>query len=235
METREYAQVIRRSQELLSQTRNVGLSGDWEDLYTVVDFLAYGFGRVYPTMPCKAGCSHCCEEMLFRVSEVEWRAIAHHLSLLDPAEQARLKEKVRTTFAPFRPELEALAHFWSTTPMGTPGAPLEGLPTRCPFLGSDGRCGIYEVRPLVCRAYGHFGVTIEGTQTMLICRPFGPGFLEGLSGQGVEALTVPPIEPFYRRLRELGPSDLLAPLPLWALAWADASDHQDLQAVEGLE
>lgn len=42
--------------------------------------------------------------------------------------------------------------------------------TQCPFLGQDMRCGIYEVRPLTCRA---FGVTRDNADTCP--RPPGKG------------------------------------------------------------
>lgn len=207
---------------MLAKTRNVGQSGDWEDLYTVVDFLSYAFGKVYPSLPCKAGCSHCCEVSIFRVTETEWRAIEALLTAgLEPAAASALKASIREVYAPHRAQLEALAGFWSATEWGTPGAPIQGLPTRCPFLTSDGVCGVYEVRPLVCRAYGSFGVTIGGRPTMLICDPYGPAFIDELNQGGAESLTVAPVEPMYKRLNELAPGDAIAPLQLWALRWAE--------------
>lgn len=225
MDVTELTALIRKTPEMLAKTRNVGLTGAWDDLYTVVDFLSYAFGQTYPTLPCRAGCFHCCDETPFRVSGAEWRAIALFLaSEVDEAAREALKASVRAVYGPHRAQLEALASFWSTTELGTEGAPMEGLPTRCPFLSEAGACNAYEVRPLVCRAYGNFGATIAGKPTMLICKPYGPAFIQGLAQSAAETLTAPPVEPFYQRLEELAPGSPVAPLALWALRWADESE-----------
>lgn len=222
MDVSELTTLIRKTPELLAKVQNVGLTGDWEDLYTVADFLAYAFGRAYPTLPCKAGCSHCCEQTMFRVTEAEWQALRRYLeAVLDPAATAEFRARVREVYGPQRDQLEELAAFWNGTELGAPGAPMEGLKTRCPFLSATGECGVYEVRPLVCRAYGSFGATIEGRPTMLICKPYGPGFINGLSEAAAESLTVAPIEPLYQRLSEIAPDSPVAPLPLWVMRWAD--------------
>lgn len=222
MDVNELTALIRKTPEMLAKTRNVGLTGGWDDLYTVVDFLSYAFGKAYPTLPCRAGCIHCCDETPFRVSEAEWRAMERFLRFeADATAVVALKESVRAVYGPHRAQLEELATFWSTTALGTEGAPMEGLPTRCPFLSEAGACTAYEVRPLVCRAYGNFGATIAGRPTMLICKPHGPGFIQGLAQRAAETLTAPPIEPFYQRLEELAPESPIAPLALWVLRWAD--------------
>jgi len=222
MDVTELTALIRKTPELLAKTRNVGQTGDWEDLYTVVDFLSYAFAKTYPTLPCRAGCSHCCEVSLFRVTETEWRAIEGYLEAgLEPELAATLKAQVRELYGPHRAQLETLSDFWSKTEWGTPGAPMAGLPTRCPFLSSEGVCSVYDVRPLVCRAYGSFGVTIGDRPTMLICDPYGPAFIDALSAGGSQTLTMAPVEPMYKRLSELAPGSPIAPLQLWVLRWAE--------------
>lgn len=224
MEVADLTALIRKSQELLVQTRNVGETGQWDDLYTVVDFMSYAFGQAYPTLPCKAGCSHCCEEMLFRVTEVEWAAVARYLEeVLTDEARADLKLRASEALEPQREALERLAEFWNTTEMGTPGAPVEGLTMRCPFLSAEGHCGVYEVRPLVCRSYGNFGVTIGTKMTMLICQSHGPDFIGGLLQAGAASIIMPPIDPFVQRLKELAPESSYAPLPLWLLRWASGA------------
>ncbi|HEY9900583.1 MAG TPA: YkgJ family cysteine cluster protein [Pantanalinema sp.] len=214
--------VIRQSRQLLDKVGNVGQSGQWDDLYTVLDYLCFAFSQAYPTLPCKAGCSHCCEEILFRVSELEWRAIARHLdSTLSIEVREALKEQARAVYAPHRAQLEALSAFWAGSEFGEEGAPHEGLPVRCAFLDEEGRCGVYEVRPVVCRAYGSFGVTLGQQPTMLICQTFGPAFIQELTVLGEETLTLAPVEVFYQKLEELEPGARVAPMPLWLLRWAE--------------
>ncbi|MBO9542367.1 YkgJ family cysteine cluster protein [bacterium] len=221
MDAANLTTVIRQSRQLLAQVNNVGESGQWDDLYTVLDYLSFAFSQAYPTLPCKAGCSHCCEEILFRVSAPEWQAIARHLdATLTPEARVAVQEQVRVAYEPHRAQLEALAAFWADSDFGEQGAPHEGLPVRCAFLDGEGRCGVYEVRPVVCRAYGSFGVTLAKQPTMLICQTFGPGFIEELTVLGSETLTMAPVEPFYQRLKELAPDAEVAPMPLWLLRWA---------------
>lgn len=221
MDVTELTTLIRKTPELLAKARNVGLTGDWEDLYTVADFLAYAFAQTYPTLPCRAGCSHCCEESMFRVTEAEWQAVRRYMeATLEPAVIQDFLGRVGEVFGPHRAQLEALADFWNEHEVGAPGAPMEGIRVRCPFLSAAGECGVYEVRPVVCRAYGSFGATIEGRPTMLICKNYGPAFIGGLSA-AAETLTVAPIEPIYQRLNELAPGSPIAPMPLWILRWAE--------------
>lgn len=211
--------VIRKSGELLAGVTGAGTTGGWDDLYTVLDFLALAFTRAYPGSPCQAGCSACCQDALFRVAELEWRAIEAYLATVPAA--AMLAHQARAAFGPHREGYEALAAFWTATPLGESGAPAEGLPTRCPMLGADDRCTIYEVRPLTCRAYGHMGVTLDGTSTVLICREHGLPFLEELRTQRGPELVLAPCEPYFHQLMRLAPDMELAPLPLWLLRWAD--------------
>jgi len=74
---------------------------------------------------CAEGCHSCCHPEL-TVSEVEARLIRAHLSAHPELYQSLLELEER---APFRGE-------------------------RCSFLGAEGGCGIYEVRPVVCRSFG---------------------------------------------------------------------------------
>lgn len=216
MSTEQYVSALERARELLEQVRNVGETGDWDDLYTVVDFLTYAFNRANPDSPCKAGCSHCCEEMLFRVSDVEWRAIERHLErTLAPEALERLQVLVEEAYGPFREQLEALAAWWSAPERGP--SPSEGLNPRCLFLDDAGCCGIYPVRPLVCRTYGQFGVWVDDSPTMQICQAHGESFIDLMTDQGKKPLVLPQFEPLYQRLRELAKTPVIAPLPLWIL------------------
>lgn len=222
MEREQFVAVIRKSTELLQKVRNVGESGDWDDLYTVVEFLSDAFAQAYPTSPCGAGCSDCCEEALFRVTELEWGIVERYLSLaLDVEAQREIATRALEAFGPHRDRLEALGQFWREAPWGAATEIIQSLPMRCPFLRPDSYCGIYEARPLTCRAYGHFGVTIEGRLSMLICLKHGVPFIEGLMDHWGGQYTVAPYEPFFRKLVSMQPETELAPLPLWIVRWAE--------------
>lgn len=73
---------------------------------------------------CRAGCSACCRTQL-TVCDVEAALVREGIAALDAASRARIAAR---------------------------GAAPD--PDRCAFLEDDGRCAIYEVRPLVCRTHG---------------------------------------------------------------------------------
>jgi len=115
---------------------------------------------------CAEGCHSCCHPSL-TVSEVEARLIASHLSAHPDLRQRALK-------------LER-------------SDPHHGA--RCAFLSAQGRCEIYEVRPVVCRSFGVPLIQIEdpssGEASLAICE---------LNFASAEGLT---------RLQELEPSEWL--------------------------
>jgi Fe-S-cluster containining protein len=81
--------------------------------------------RYQDSFRCRSGCHSCCKPSL-TINRLEAAAVAEYL-------QSR-PERVA--------ELRSLAA----------ANPHKGK--RCTFLGSDGACGIYEARPLVCRSHG---------------------------------------------------------------------------------
>jgi Fe-S-cluster containining protein len=84
-------------------------------------------------MTCSAGCSSCCHAWL-TVSAVEAHEIALALSRLgDDAREAVRQRGER--------ELRREAS--------------QAAPARCAMLDDEGRCDVYEARPLVCRTQGH--------------------------------------------------------------------------------
>lgn len=89
-----------------------------------------------PTRACHAGCDACCHLYVMIPPGIA-EAIADHL----------IETRSPTALADLRVELEKTA------------AAAEGLADpstlirRCPLLGADGLCTIYEVRPLTCRAF----------------------------------------------------------------------------------
>jgi Fe-S-cluster containining protein len=75
-------------------------------------------------MQCGAGCSRCCQIRL-AVTQIEAETIDEAMGAAEPA----LRERIAA-----REDLAGK--------------------TWCPALGEDGRCEIYEFRPLACRSYG---------------------------------------------------------------------------------
>lgn len=92
----------------------------------VDDFFNRVHDRYRADMQCGAGCSDCCGHHL-TVSLVEAESIAKTLATRDVATRERLSRRA------------------AALPEG------EGP---CPALEDDGRCAVYEGRPLVCRSHG---------------------------------------------------------------------------------
>lgn len=83
-------------------------------------------GKIKDHVPCGKGCNHCCH-MSVSVSSVE-------------AEIIRRKTGVKPRSFPLRimSQDQFVARF---------------AKVRCPFLGEDGACQIYDVRPIACRTH----------------------------------------------------------------------------------
>lgn len=87
---------------------------------------------------CKPGCAFCCK---FRISvlPIEALRIAQHVeSEFSDEEKAGLRERVGAYIEQLN-ELHGMARV--------------DTPIDCPFLGEEGRCTIYDVRPLACRMH----------------------------------------------------------------------------------
>lgn len=205
----------------LPRTDNVGRSGDWRDLYTLTDYLTFAMDRHFDTQPCKAGCSECCvENPVFRVTQLEWEPLRAYLESAEPAFVDALLARTDARYGAYVEQLRQVAANWHASEFDAVNPALDGLPIGCPAL-VDHMCGIYDVRPLVCRAYGYMAAKIQGTESLLMCRTYGQPFIDGLKEQGLESVPMPNFEPFARQLGSLaGPAAEIKPLPLWLLEWA---------------
>jgi Fe-S-cluster containining protein len=208
---------IRELPPMLEATQGVG-QGDWSDLYMPIDYMAFAFAKAYPSLPCRDGCAHCCRSQLFRVSRAEWEPM--RAVLMTDARRDALLAQVMRDYGPHREALEATARHWSEHPPEVPTASLEGVPVVCPLLEGD-RCGYYDVRPAICRAYGAFGAKVAEREVFLMCQEHGKDFIRGLVDQGQEAMLMAPWNPVQDRLNHFNPSGEIAPLPLWLLGLAD--------------
>jgi len=97
------------------------------ELFAKVDAFFDAASRRLPGadgITCHAGCADCCRRR-FSVTAVEAEAIAEALAALPAEARATLAERARSEG--------------------------EGA---CPALESDGRCAIYEARPVICRTHG---------------------------------------------------------------------------------
>ncbi len=105
----------------------------------IADAAASAFVAHFPNQPardCRAGCDACCHLYVMIPPGVAEAIGDYLIKRLDPAALTEL-----------RGELERAAA--AADALADPSR----LRHRCPLLGSDGRCTIYEVRPPTCRAF----------------------------------------------------------------------------------
>lgn len=208
----------------LQQTRSVGEGDGWDDLYVVVDYAAFALGRELPELPCRAGCAGCCRsKALFQVTAREWELVRRVLDAWPEERRQALATLVVARHARDRVELERLAAAWEQAGIGARIPVPDTLQDGCPLLGEDDMCTVYEARPLVCRAYGAFSVTIDERPRVMICREYGPDFLQVLHDADMPELPLPVYERYVARLGALQPPGPLRPMALWLLDWVDRS------------
>jgi Fe-S-cluster containining protein len=147
---------IRAFREALPDVTNMGETQDARDLYVQLDRLVDAVKASYPNSLCKAGCSYCCDSdtAVFDTSDAEWARLETHMATRwTDAEReafaARFEAEHGDRLGAYR-ALGAIRHFEPVS-----DAYFAKKPYRCPFL-VEGRCTVYEARPLACRMYGYF-------------------------------------------------------------------------------
>jgi Fe-S-cluster containining protein len=104
------------------------MSSRYRELTAKVDaFFARVIARHAADMRCGSGCDACCRTRL-TITGVEAEAMRAHVASMPAAARARLAEIARRPFDP--------------------------SDMRCAALEDDGRCLVYDGRPVVCRSHG---------------------------------------------------------------------------------
>jgi Fe-S-cluster containining protein len=104
------------------------MSSRYRELTGKVDaFFARVQARHASDMRCGSGCDSCCRTRL-TITGVEAEAMRAHVASMPAAARARLAEVARRPFDP--------------------------SDMRCAALEDDGRCLVYDGRPVVCRSHG---------------------------------------------------------------------------------
>lgn len=155
-------------------------------------FLSYSTGANAIKVSCGRGCDRCCQHFPTSIHALEIALLYQHLAtrpdLEDLIEACRKRvddfEGWKTFTDETYPERTtaeredlALEHYYD-----------EG--NRCPFLGADGACTVYDHRPLTCRMY-------IATSDPVFCQP------EGITDEDADIFTIPPDESIATRLQRL--------------------------------
>jgi len=123
------------------------MTGDGDDITGLFEEAAAGFETLLedvkkehpPEKPlaCRAGCDHCCYQPEITVTAIE---------------VFRLSEYITENLNPG--EIEAL----TKTLAGAANEETEWPLAPCPLL-TNGRCSVYEARPLICRGFNSYSVS----------------------------------------------------------------------------
>ena len=107
-------------------------------------------------LPCRRGCSHCCVG-LFPVTILDRQEIRRGLRFLPHEDRLVIEQKAAEQVSLLSASTARLTDHpfiddWPDRDTDRLVKQFENLP--CPALKSDGRCGVYAFRPLVCRSMG---------------------------------------------------------------------------------
>lgn len=125
------------------------MSDSYRDLLNRADS---HFANVQATQPgnlaCRAGCTMCCHG-LFEISAADVTVLAEGMSRLEPSVRDHLVANAREVMdRTEHPDLR------EATPSEREAFFDRAEVVPCPALDEEGRCGVYESRPLVCRTFG---------------------------------------------------------------------------------
>jgi Fe-S-cluster containining protein len=123
--------------ETLSQAP--GLGDGTRAIMDMADAAAAAIGEHYPNQParaCRAGCDACCHLHVMIPPGIAEVIGGYLLETLEPEALSSLKGELRKAAD-------------AAEGLSDPST----LINRCPLLGPEGLCTIYEVRPLTCRAF----------------------------------------------------------------------------------
>ena len=107
-------------------------------------------------VPCRLGCTSCCIGP-FPITLLDVQTLQQGLAGLPPDHRHRIEQRAIGQTTQMETAFPQLTHTdlldtWSDQAIDRLVTEFHDQP--CPALGADGRCGIYDHRPLVCRSMG---------------------------------------------------------------------------------
>ena len=107
-------------------------------------------------VPCRPGCTSCCIGP-FPITLLDVQTLQQGLAGLPPDHRERITQRAAEQTAAMEAAFPQLTHTsllneWSDQEIDRLVAEFDDRP--CPALEPDGRCGLYDHRPLVCRSMG---------------------------------------------------------------------------------
>jgi len=112
---------------------------------------------------CRLGCTGCCRG-LFEISLLDARLLQRGFSALDSTTREQVLGKARSRVSELQCDWPEFQHPFILQRL--PHNDWEEMPeddlTPCPLLSADGRCLVYEHRPMTCRLHGLPNIDCSG-------------------------------------------------------------------------
>jgi Fe-S-cluster containining protein len=99
-------------------------------------------------LPCKAGCSWCCENVTVLLTHAEWTVIVQYLKAADPKIARKVLRKALIEHKKSKDVVDQIS-----ADQDNAEEIAASIKSPCPML-ENGQCTIYEARPHDCRMYG---------------------------------------------------------------------------------
>ena len=105
---------------------------------------------------CKSGCSYCCENGQYPLTEIEFKFLLLGFFKIEPETRQKIIRQIKKVKFEYQ-NCENKKEYMYT----------------CPFLGEDKKCTVYDYRPLICRIFGLIIQHESGKYTLPYCQKLG--------------------------------------------------------------
>lgn len=116
--------------------------------------LGHMFEKQAPFIKCKKGCTYCCKEGEYPLSELEYINLMLCYNTLPNDEKDKINQNIEKLLKTDRQKFYA-----------------------CPFLIDDA-CSVYSARPLLCRTFGLISFKKDGRNKMPFCIELGLNYAD---------------------------------------------------------
>lgn len=203
----DYLNTLKKNiEEFVKKEQEVSL----KELYSWISEVSAIVKLEYPEIPCKSGCSLCCQvNGLPPTTAIEWKAIHEFLLKMDFKVLRKILKQNQLFYSL---QISTLVSKSKNTLKKTQNNN-ELHCSQCPFLINH-KCSIYPVRPAICRGFGYFAVKYPEDQKLLACSMIS----FNLDSNHPEEYSLPFWNLVGHKIMELNEDWPISFLPLWLFA-----------------
>jgi len=177
-----------------------------EKMQELVAKLTNSIDQVYPCITCKTGCYTCCTgSSMPNVYVKEWQRIREYIKNLDLETQKAIKEKTLGMIerkGDIFNFIHNVIHQKITETDLTEFANKVSSELKCEScpLHQNGKCSVYEVRPIKCRVFGYFSFVFDNKVQFLSCESDTNKMHEYLTKNKTNQIVLPYWNSFERKM-----------------------------------